>query len=116
MPLPEVQQLLSEAKQQIKEIDVQELKRMKQSGEDFALVDVREASEVAQGAIPEAVPISRGTLEFSIDKLTTDKNKKLVLYCGGGGRSALAAANLKKMGFRNVMSLAGGYNAWKQSA
>jgi rhodanese-related sulfurtransferase len=115
MALPEFQQLVSEAKQQIREIDVAELKRMQQSGEDFALIDVREPDETAQGTIPGAVTIPRGWVEYKIDTVTTDKNKKLVLYCAGGGRSALAAANLKKMGFLNALNLAGGYKAWKEA-
>jgi rhodanese-related sulfurtransferase len=115
MAMPEFQQLVNEAKQEIKEIDVRELKRMQQSGEDFALVDVRQESETARGLIPGAVPIPRGILELQIDQITTDKNKKLVLYCGGGSRSALAAWMLKKMGFKNPISLAGGYRAWTES-
>lgn len=113
MPLPEYHQLVDEAKKQIKEIDADELERMQQSGEKFALVDVREPDEVAQGAIPGAVSVPRGVLEYKIDGVTTDKNAPIVCYCGGGGRSALAASNLKKMGFKNVMSLAGGYKGWR---
>jgi rhodanese-related sulfurtransferase len=113
VPLPEYHQLVSEAKKEIKEIDAAELKRMQQSGDDFKLIDVREPDEVAQGAITGAVALPRGQLEHKIDTITTDKNAKIVCYCGGGGRSALAAQNLKRMGFRNVMSLAGGYKGWK---
>lgn len=113
MPLPEYHQLVDEAKKQIKEIDAAELNRMQRSGGEFTLIDVREPDEVAQGAIPGAVPVPRGVLEHKIDTVTTDKNAPIVCYCGGGGRSALAASNLKKMGFKNVMSLAGGYKGWK---
>lgn len=112
---PEFEQLVNEAKKEIKEIDVQELKRLQQSGEDFALVDVRQENETAKGVIPGAVPIPRGILELHIDKVATDKNKKVVLYCGGGFRSALAAWMLKKMGYRNILSLAGGYRGWTES-
>jgi rhodanese-related sulfurtransferase len=115
MPLPEFQQLVSEAKKEIKEIDVAELKRMQQSGEDFALIDVREPDETAQGTIPGATTIPRGWVEAKIDTVTTDKNKKVVLYCAGGGRSALTAVNLKRMGFNNALNLGGGYKAWKES-
>ena len=59
--------------------------------------------------------MSRGVLEVNIDQVTTDKNRNIVLYCGGGSRSALAALNLKKMGFRNVKSLAGGFRGWRES-
>jgi rhodanese-related sulfurtransferase len=115
MPMPEFQQLCNEAKKEIREIDVNELKRMQQSGDDFVLIDVREPDEVAKGAIPGAVPIPRGVLELKIDQVTTDKDKKLVLYCGGGNRSALAGWMLKKMGFRSPISVIGGFSAWRNS-
>jgi len=92
-----------------------DLKHMQQAGEDFTLIDVREADEQAKGTIAGAVKRPRGILEGHIDQVTTDKDRKLVLYCAGGGRSALAALNLNKMGFRNVISLAGGYGAWRRS-
>ncbi len=114
MPMPEFQQLCNEAKKEIQEIDVAELQRMQQSGERFTLIDVREPDEVAKGAIPGAIPIPRGVLEVKIDQVTTDKNAKLVLYCGGGNRSALAAWMLKKMGFRHPISVIGGWRAWNE--
>jgi rhodanese-related sulfurtransferase len=114
MVMPEFQNLVNEAKKEIKEIDTRELKRMQQDGEDFTLIDVRDKEEADKGTIPNAVHLSRGMLEHSIDKVTTDKDRKLVLYCGGGSRSALAASSLKSMGFKNVMSLAGGYRGWSQ--
>ncbi len=113
MPLPEYHQLVSEAKKEIEEISPDELKRMHDTGEDFKLIDVREPDEIAQGAIAGAVALPRGQLEHKIDTITTDKHAKIVCYCGGGGRSALAAQSLKRMGFRNVASLAGGYKGWK---
>lgn len=115
MPLPEFNHLVDEAKSQVREIGPGDLKRMRQTGEDFTLIDVRERDEIAKGTIPGAVPLPRGILEVNIDQITTDKNRKLVLYCGGGSRSALAALNLKKMGFRDVISLAGGYRGWLES-
>lgn len=115
MPLPEYHQLVDEARKQIREIDAAELKRMQASGERFTLIDVREPDEVAQGTIPGAVPLPRGVLEHKIDTVTTDKDAPIVCYCGGGGRSAMAASNLQRMGFKNVMSLAGGYKKWKES-
>jgi rhodanese-related sulfurtransferase len=115
MPLPEFKKLVDEAKSQIDEIGPSDLKHMQQSGEDFTLIDVREPDEVAKGTIPAAVPMARGILEGHIEEITADKNRKLVLYCAGGSRSALSALNLKKMGFRNVSSLAGGYGGWRDS-
>src|SRR4051812_5862046 len=109
MPLPEYKQLVDEAKREIKEIDPAELKRMQAEKQNFTLLDVREPDEVAEGAIAGSKPLPRGQLEYKIDTITTDKNQPIVCYCGGGGRSALAAQSLKKMGFKNVMSLAGGY-------
>ena len=115
MVMPEFHALVNEAKKEIQEIGPEDLKRMQQSGDDFILIDVRDQPEVANGTIPGAVAVSRGMLEYNIDQVTTDKNQKLVLYCGGGSRSALAAASLKKMGFKNVISLAGGYRDWQNS-
>ena len=115
MVMPEFQALVNEAKREIKEIGPAELKSMRQSGEDVLVIDVREREDHAKGAIPGAVNVPRGVLEHDIDQVTTDKDKKMVLYCGGGSRSALAAASLKKMGFKNVISLAGGYRGWKDS-
>jgi rhodanese-related sulfurtransferase len=114
MPLPEYKQLVDEAKREIKEIQPVDLKNMQQKKEDFTLIDVREPDEVAQGAIAGAEPLPRGMLEYKIDTITADKDQPIVCYCGGGGRSALAAQSLKKMGYKNVMSLAGGYKGWKE--
>ncbi len=115
MPMPELEQLLNEAKKEIQEIGPVDLKHMQQSGEEFVLIDVREPEEVSKGTIAGAIPIPRGMVEVTIDRVTTDKDKKIVLYCAGGVRSALAGWMLKKMGFRNVISLAGGYRGWTQS-
>ncbi|HMC30055.1 MAG TPA: rhodanese-like domain-containing protein [Candidatus Angelobacter sp.] len=116
MPLPEYKQLVDDARREIKEVDQAELKRMQQSRQNLTLIDVREPDEVAQGAISGSVALPRGQLEHKIDTITTDKEQPIVCYCGGGGRSALAAQSLKKMGFKNVMSLAGGYKGWKKGS
>lgn len=113
MPLPEFNQLCNEAKREIQEIDVNALKTMQQRGDDFELIDVREVDEVQRGTIPGAKHVTRGVLERDIDRVTTDKNRKIVLYCGGGNRSALSAWMLRKMGYNNVYSLIGGWSAWK---
>ncbi len=115
MPMPEFAALCDEAKKEIQEIEVAQLKRMQEDEEDFILIDVRERDEQARGMVPGAVALPRGILERDIDQVTTDKGRKLVLYCGGGFRSALGAWMLKKMGFRNVISLAGGWKAWTSS-
>jgi rhodanese-related sulfurtransferase len=115
MVMPEFKAMVDEAKKEIQEISCADLKRMQERGEDFTLVDVRDKQDADKGMIPKAVNISRGMLEYNIDQVTTDKQRKLVLYCGGGSRSALAAVSLKKMGFKNVISLAGGYRGWKEN-
>jgi rhodanese-related sulfurtransferase len=116
MPLPEYHQLVNEAKQEIKEINSAQLRSMKNSSEKFTLIDVREPDEVEQGAIAGSVALPRGQLEYKIDTITTDKSARIVCYCGGGGRSALAAQSLKRMGFKDVLSLEGGYKKWSEDA
>jgi sulfur-carrier protein adenylyltransferase/sulfurtransferase len=116
MPLPEYHELVNDAKEQIKEIDPAGLRSMQQSGEKFTLIDVREPDEVAQGAIAGSVALPRGQLEHKIDTITADKSARIVCYCGGGGRSALAAQTLKHMGFKDVLSLAGGYRKWTEDS
>jgi rhodanese-related sulfurtransferase len=116
MPLPEYHQLVNDAKKEIKEIDSAQLRSMQQSGERFTLIDVREPDEVAQGAIAGSVALPRGQLEHKIDTITTDKSARIVCYCGGGGRSALAAQTLKRMGFKDVLSLRGGYRKWTEDS
>jgi rhodanese-related sulfurtransferase len=83
------------------------------SGETFQLIDVREESEYAAGRIPGARHIGRGVLERDVETLIPDPDADLVLYCGGGYRSALAALNLQKMGYRRVVSMDGGIRGWR---
>ena len=116
MPLPEYNQLVNEAKKEIKEINSTQLQTMQKLGEKYTLIDVREPDEVAQGAIAGSVPLPRGQLEHKIDTITTDKSARIVCYCGGGGRSALAAQSLKRMGFKDVLSLEGGYKKWAEES
>lgn len=111
--LPEFKQIVDAAKKEIKEIDLAELKRLQKEGK-AAVIDVREKEDQQKGMIPGAVGIPRGVLELHIDQVTTEKDRPIVLYCGGGSRSALAAQSLKKMGFCNAMSLVGGYRGWKE--
>jgi len=105
--------LVNEAKKKIKETNVAEVKRRVDGGEKFLLVDVREDNEWAKGHLPGAVHMGRGIIERDIEQQVPDTNAKLVLYCGGGFRSALVAENLQKMGYKNVRSMAGGLKAWK---
>ena len=107
--------IVNDAKSRVKEIDVQEYKRMKEAGEDFVFVDVREDSEWAAGHAAGAVHLSKGVIERDIETKVPDKNKKLVLYCGGGFRSALAADNLQKMGYQNAISMDGGWRAYNEA-
>ncbi len=115
MPMPEFKQLVDEVKREVREISAEELRKMKADGEEFSLIDVREREDWYQGIIPDAKTITRGMLELKIDLVTTDKERKIVVYCGGGSRSALSAYMLQRMGFRNVFSLAGGYRGWVDS-
>jgi rhodanese-related sulfurtransferase len=115
MAMPEFKQLVDEVKRDVREISPDTLRKMKASGEEFSLIDVREAEDWKNGTIPGAATLSRGVLELKIDQITTDKDRKIVLYCGGGNCSALAVHMLQRMGFRNVLSLAGGYGGWKSS-
>ncbi len=104
--------LVEDTKQRIREIGPDETAAMQKRGDDFCLIDVREDGEWAAGHIAGAVHIGKGVLERDIENAVPDKNATLVLYCGGGYRSALAADNLQKMGYTNVYSLAEGWKGW----
>jgi rhodanese-related sulfurtransferase len=112
---PEFLKLVNDAKSRVKEIDVEAYKKMAASGEPHLLVDVREESEFAAGHVKGAAHMSKGIIERDIEEKVPDKNAPLVLYCGGGFRSALVADNLQKMGYRNAISLDGGWRALKES-
>jgi rhodanese-related sulfurtransferase len=107
--------LVQDAKTRIREIDIEEYKRLRESGEAGQLVDVREEHEWQAAHAAGAVHLSKGTIERDIEKTISDKNARLVLYCGGGYRSALATDNLQKMGYRNILSLDGGWRALETS-
>lgn len=108
----EFMKLCDEYRAEINEIDKGTLQEWLSDGRPFHLIDVREDSEYADGAITGAVHISKGMIEARIDNEVTNKADPIVLYCRGGNRSVLAAYNLKKMGYTNVYSLAGGYRNW----
>jgi rhodanese-related sulfurtransferase len=103
--------IVHDAKKRIHEIDIEEYKRMVAAGDAGQLVDVREDSEWQAAHAAGAVHLSKGIIERDIEKTFPDKDTKLVLYCGGGFRSALATDNLQKMGYRNILSLDGGWRA-----
>jgi rhodanese-related sulfurtransferase len=112
---PEFLKLVQDAKSRIRETDVQTVKKQLDAGEKIVVVDVREESEWARGHIPGAVYIGKGVIERDIEQKVPDKNATLVLYCGGGFRSALAADNLQKMGYKNAISMDGGWRGWAES-
>ncbi len=103
--------LVEDAKSRIKEVSVAETQQRMQQGAQ--LIDVREDHEWQMGHAKNAVHLGRGVIERDIVEKFPDKNAELILYCGGGYRSALAADNLKKMGYLNIASMAGGWRAWK---
>ena len=107
--------LVNDAKKRVKETNVADVKRRMDAGEKFVLVDVREESEWAAGHAAGAVHLSKGIIERDIEAKVPEKNTQMVLYCGGGFRSALAADALQKMGYGSVISLDGGWRAWQQS-
>ena len=101
--------VVANAKSRVKEINIEQLQQL---AEPFLLIDVREDREWQNGHLPEAIHVGKGVIERDIETAVTDKNTKLVLYCGGGFRSALAGDMLQLMGYADVLSLAGGYTAW----
>jgi rhodanese-related sulfurtransferase len=107
--------LVDDAKSRIQQTDVTGYRKMLEQGEPSVLVDVREDREWSAGHVRGAMHMSKGTIERDIETAYPDKETKLVLYCGGGFRSALVADNLAKMGYRNAISLDGGWRALKES-
>jgi rhodanese-related sulfurtransferase len=107
--------LVREAKKRIKEEDVQTTKKKLDAGEKMFLVDVREESEWARGHLPNAIHLGKGIIERDIETAIPEKGATIVLYCGGGFRSALAADNLQRMGYSNVISMDGGWREWTQA-
>ena len=106
------EKLVADAKKHVTEISPQEAAARSQSGE-AVIADVREKDEWDEEHIPMATHLSRGTIELDIEEKVPDLNTLIICHCGGGGRSALAANSLQKMGYKNVRSMAGGFKAWK---
>jgi rhodanese-related sulfurtransferase len=107
--------LVDDARGRIRETDVKTIRQRMENGEDMRLIDVREDNELAAGRIPGAEHIGRGVLERDAESKLPDHDEEIVLYCGGGFRSALAADNLQKMGYTNVISMDGGFRAWREN-
>jgi len=112
---PRFIELAKKAKEQVKETNVDEVWDKLESGHTFHLVDVREESEWARGHLPKAEHLGKGVIERDIENHIPDTEDEIVLYCGGGFRSALAAQALEQMGYKNVYSMDGGFSAWKES-
>ncbi len=113
---PDFEILVNEIRPQIKELTVTQVQQKFANGEQFIFIDVREDNEWSAGRIPNSIHIGRGVLERDIAANVDDKTAEIVLYCGGGFRSALAAYNLQKMGYSNVSSMDGGIREWKELA
>ncbi len=112
---PAFLKLVADAKSRVRECTVEDVKARQAAGEKFLLVDVREESEFAAGHAAGAIHLGKGVIERDIETRVPDPATPLVLYCGGGFRSALAADALQKMGYTNVISMDGGWKAWMQA-
>ena len=106
--------IVSAAKKKIREVTARSVKTRLKSGDRMTIIDVREEHEWNKARIAGSIHLGRGILERDIEKRIPDKKREIVLYCGGGFRSALAAESLKRMGYRNVFSLRGGWRAWRR--
>lgn len=107
--------IVNDARQRIQEANAQTVKQWIDQGETLILIDVRERIEWDNGHLPNAMYLGKGIIERDIETMVPDSDTKLVLYCGGGYRSALAADSLQKMGYNNVWSMDGGYREWNEA-
>lgn len=105
--------VINDARARIRECTVAEMKEKLDGGQNWHLVDVREESEWQQGRLPKAIHLCKGIIERDIEETIPDTDAEIILYCGGGYRSALAADNLRKMGYGKVISMDGGFKGWK---
>lgn len=113
---PRFLQIVNDARKRVRETNVEEVKVRLDRGDKFALIDVREDNEFAKDHLPGAVHLGRGIIERDIEERYPDLKTELVLYCGGGFRSAMAADNLQKMGYTNVLSIDGGIRGWREKS
>jgi len=111
---PRFLKIVDEARSRIRETNVDEVKSRLDRGDRFVLVDVREESEFAKDHLPGAIHMGKGVIERDVEAKVPDLKTEMVLYCGGGFRSALAADNLQKMGYTNVISMDGGIRNWRE--
>jgi rhodanese-related sulfurtransferase len=109
---PKFERLVKEIKSYISEISIEKVLKNQKRNEPPHLIDVREDHEWVKGHLPKAFHLGRGIIERDIERLFPDCETQIILYCGGGYRSALAAHNLQKMGYKNVMSMEGGFRGW----
>ena len=112
---PKFLALVESVRPRVKETDVHKVRERLKKGETFLLIDVREESEWAAGHLPGALHLGKGIIERDIEGRAADVGKEIILYCGGGFRSVLAADNLQRMGYKNVVSMNGGYRGWTQA-
>ncbi len=110
------ERLVEEVKPQVREIQIDDVVAKQNRGDKFFLVDVREDHEWNEGRAKGSIHIGRGIIERDIEKQIPDYDAEIVLYCGGGYRSALAAVNIQKMGYKNVLSMAGGIRGWREKS
>ena len=112
---PEFLKIVNDAKSRVKQTDVAAVLARVKKGEKLTLVDVREDGEWANGHVAGAIHLGKGVIERDVEGAIPDKTKEIILYCGGGFRSALSADNLQKMGYRNVVSMDGGWRGWNDA-
>jgi rhodanese-related sulfurtransferase len=113
---PRFLKIVDDAKTRVRETNVDEVKARMDRGEKFTLIDVREESEFAKDHLPGAIHLGKGIIERDIEARVPELNTEMVLYCGGGFRSALAADNLQKMGYTRVISMDGGIRDWREKS
>jgi len=106
--------IVNDAKKRVREVTVDDVKQKLDANDQFLLIDVREDNEWQQGHLPHAIHLGKGIIERDIERRVPDPNAPLVLYCGGGFRSAIAADNLGRMGYTNVLSMDGGIREWRE--
>jgi rhodanese-related sulfurtransferase len=107
--------IVQDSKSRVRECTIQDLKSRIDDQEKLTIIDVREESEFAAGHIPGAIHLGKGIIERDIESVVADTNQEILLYCGGGFRSVLAADNLQRMGYQNVISVDGGWRGWTES-